>query len=126
MRDHCNLCFASHINKNLSLLPENLVFDLCSPSCGVQVILHATVDYTGLPRLLLLFGGVYHNATWMEQTCGKYNLGVCFIQLEHNETQGPIPNHCSIQETSNGLPQVEKTNNIVISFNSFYKHMISI
>ena len=60
MRDPCKLCFASQINKNLSP-PTKFLFDLCSSSCGDQIILLAKVNCSGLPRLLLLFSGVYHN-----------------------------------------------------------------
>jgi len=55
-------------------------------------------------------------SSWTRQTCGEYNNRVCFIQLEHNEAQGPIPYHCLVQETSIGPSQVEKNNQSVIFF----------
>jgi len=62
VRDPCNLCSASQLNKNFSLLPTKYcVRDLFSFSCGFQDILFAIVDCSELLRLLLLFDGIYHN-----------------------------------------------------------------
>ena len=75
-----NSVFASQINKNFSPSPtKSHLLDLCSCSCGDQVILLATVDYSVFLLLLLLFGGVYHkkyvlhSTFYMSRLLSSYN-----------------------------------------------------